>query len=129
MIRDYTSDDRNFILATFLRGLFYGGFFWNEIPKSIFMLSYHAILEKLIPASKIRVVCDRTDPTVIYSYVVTNQDETVLHWAFTKAAWRGIGLAKSIVPITIESCSHLTNQGRSILRAHPGVVFNPFNVT
>ncbi len=128
VIRDYTPDDRNFILATFLRGLFHGGFFWNEMPKPVFMLNYHAVLDKLLPNSKIRLACDKTDPSVIYSYVITNKDETVLHWAFTKAAWRNIGLAKSLTPVSIESVSHLTNQGRSILRKYPTLIFDPFSV-
>lgn len=128
-IRDYTPEDKNFVYATLLRGIFYGGFFYGEMKKSTFMLRYHEVLDKLIPVSKIKIVCDRTDPDVIYSYCITNQDGTVVHFVFTKAAWRGIGLAKSIIPLTVEACSHLTKQGLSILRKYPAIEFNPFRLT
>lgn len=128
-IRDYTPADRNFVFSTLLRGIYYGGFFYGEMNKATFMEHYHNILEQLIPNTKITVACDKSDPDVIYSYCVTNPSGTVVHWVFTKAAWRGIGLAKSLVPLTVESVSHLSKQGLSILRKFPNIEFNPFNVT
>lgn len=126
-IREYTPDDRNFVFATFLRGIYYGGFFYGEMKKATFMEKYHQILENLIKISSIRIACDKTDPSVIYSFVMTNPSETVIHFAFTKAAWRGIGLAKSLTPLTIESASHLTKQGLSILRKY-NLEFDPFAI-
>ena len=128
LIRPYNADDRNFILATFLRGLYYGGFFYSEMEKSTFMKNYHPIAEKLITISKITVACDKTAPDVIYSYIMINPSETAVHFTFTKAAWRKIGLAKSLVPLSIETVSHLTKQGLSILRKYPTLKFDPFTL-
>lgn len=130
-VRDYIENDKNFIFATWLRGLYYGGVYFTEIPKDIFMREYHYFLDRIIedPNIKIKVACLKDDPEVILGYSVLNSAETVLNWVFCKSAWRGIGLARALTPLTVASVSHLTKVGLSILRKRPNVVFNPFKVS
>lgn len=125
-IRDSEPGDHNFVLATFLRGLYYGDSWFTMIPKSIFMDQYHAILEILInsPGVDIKVCCLKDDPEVILGYSIYSN--TVLHFVYVKRSWRAIGIAKSLVPINISATTHLTDVGRKLLRDHPSVVFNPF---
>lgn len=127
-IRYAAEEDRNFILATWLRGLYYGDTWFREVPKEIFMTEYHKILNNILasPNTKIYVACLIDDPDVILGYAVTNQAETTLSWVFVKSAWRGIGIAKGLMPKSITSVTHLTKVGLSILRKHPQVIFNPF---
>ncbi len=130
VLRANTKADRNFILATFLRGLYYGDTWFREIPKAIFMANYHSILEKIIDSPKVQVIiaCLKEDPEVILGYSILSQykNSPVLHWVFVKSAWRDIGIAKSLVPNNTKFVTHLTKSGLSILRKNLGVEFNPF---
>ncbi len=127
-IRDGNADDRNFILATWLRGLYYGDSWFKEIPKDIFMEYYHRFLEGLLnlPGVIIKVSCLKEDPYVILGYAVSRKvkDLTVLDWVFVKDAWRGIGLGRSLVPQTPDAVSHLTKLGKILKPVN--CVFNPF---
>lgn len=126
-IRDAVIGDKNFILATFLRGLYYGDSWYGEIPKSVFMSEYHKFLELLLshPTTKVKIACLKDDTDVILGYVIMNTSETVLHFAFCKKAWRGIGITRQLVPTTVTSVTHLTKVGLSIIKKK-GLVFNPF---
>lgn len=127
-IRDYLPGDRNFILATWLRGLYYGDSWFREIPKDIFMDNYHRALEGILAskAVSVRVACLKDDPEVILGYAIVSSG--ALHWLFVKSAWRGIGIAKSLVPSDTSTVTHLTKVGLGILKKHPGVIFNPFAI-
>lgn len=128
--RDYTLNDRNFILATFLRGLYYGESWFSKIPKDIFMKNYHNYIERLLesPTVKVRVACLKDDMDIILAYAILSTDDTILHWVFAKKAWRSIGLAKSLVPPTVNAVTHLTNVGESLLKKRQGIDFNPFAI-
>jgi GNAT superfamily N-acetyltransferase len=127
IIRDYTHDDRNFILATWLRGLYYGDVWFKRVPKSIFMLNYHKILVNILarPNIKIKVACLKDETSVILGYAVLHDRN--LDWVFVKSAWRNIGIAKKLVPTDIEYVTHLTKSGTAILESKlTHVEFNPF---
>jgi hypothetical protein len=135
-VRDYVPGDHSFVMATWLRGLYYGDSWFSAIPKSIFMANYHAALERLLSGpSRVRIACLKDSPDVILGYVVTRKMAIgtevidVLDWVFVKAAWRRIGIAKLLVPQTTRACTHLTRSGLAIMKAKmPQVVFNPFIV-
>lgn len=126
--RNVKLEDKNFIMATFLRGIFYGDTWFGQIPKDIFMSNYHKIAEALVtaPTTTITVSCLREDPDIILGYAMYTQNR--LHWVFVKSAWRSIGIAKSLVPQGIDTVTHLTKVGSGVLRKHPGVIFNPFAI-
>jgi hypothetical protein len=130
-IRLGTQADTNLILATFLRGLYYSNEYFNKIPKDIFMDNYKLNAYKIVlgPTNKIKVACLKEDPDVILGYALLNSDETVLHWVFVKAAWRHKGIAKSLVPDTITSVSHINEVGSTLLTiSEKQIVFNPFKL-
>jgi hypothetical protein len=125
-IRPYKEEDKNFILATFLRGVYYGDSWFSLIPKNIFMAHYHIFAENLIarPGVSIRIACLKEDPEVILGYSISKGD--AIDWVFVKNAWRGIGIAKSLVPDGVKFVTHLTKSGLAIIKKHPEVQFNPF---
>ena len=134
-IRDYTALDRNFILATWLRGTYYGVELYTKIPKAIFMENYHRILEKFLATSGliIKVACLKDDPEVVLGYSVSRSIQygeaniNILDWMFVKSAWRGIGIGKMLLPARLNACTHLTKSGQSILKQKmPDVIYNPF---
>ena len=127
-LRSYLPADRNFILATWLRGLYYGDSWFSLIPKSIFMSNYHKMLERLLdsPGVEVTVACLKDDEDVIMGYAVsrTVEGSSVLDWVFVKSGWRKLGIAKSLIPKDLKACTHLTKVGKSLKPS--SVIFNPF---
>jgi hypothetical protein len=121
--RDYENDDYNFILATWLRGLYYGNEWFNRIDKTVFMKNYHKVIDHLLkkPFIKINVSCLVEDPSVILGYCVSEPE--ILHWVFVKQPWRGIGIARDLIPHDITTVTHLTK-----CKLKPDIKFNPFLV-
>ncbi len=127
-VRPYRKSDKNFILATWLRGLKYGNEWFNLIPSDIYFKTYQTVIEKLLdsPSVSIKVCCLKEENDAILGYSILSHNETVLNWAFTKSAWRKIGIMKSLVPSTVTAVTHVTDVGVSLLKKTPNVVFNPF---
>ncbi len=127
-VRPYREGDRNFIFSTWLRGLYYGDSWFSDIPKHIFMESYHGVVERILasPATVVSIACLKEDPDTIVGYSVahTKGDIAALDWIFVKSAWRKIGVARSLVPTGVSACTHLTRVGRSLKPATWD--FNPF---
>lgn len=132
-IRDGKEEDRNFIFSTWLRGLRYGNDWFEAINSTDYYAYYHRNLEVILnlPGVVVKVACLKDDPEVILGYSVyrhiSAKDVTALDWVFVKSAWRGIGIAKQLVPSNATVTTHLTKVGKSILREkYPNVHFNPF---
>lgn len=125
--RPVTEGDLNFIYATMLRGLYYGDTWFSRMPKNIFMENYHKVVKALLslPSTSVRVACLKEDHEVVLGYAVLGGNH-ILHYVFVKKAWRGIGIARSLVPTTASTASHLTDTGLAYIRKHPEMVFNPF---
>lgn len=126
-IRDYLPSDKNFIFASWLRGVYYGDSWLSLMDKTVFMATYHKVIENLLdsPGVQIKVACLKDDPEVILGYAVLSRVAPVLHWTFVKSAWRGIGIAKMIVPTNTKIVTNLTKSGLAIMRKYPGVTYNP----
>lgn len=127
-VRDYAQEDHNFIMATFLRGLYYGDSWFSLIPKDEFMKNYKDVAEALISKSTIKIACLTEDANVILGYSILSPDYQTIHWVFVKAAWRNQGIAKSIVPRFPIAVTHLTTLGKSLLTKFENCVFNPFKM-
>lgn len=109
--RTATSDDSNFIYATWLQGLYHGNSFYRQIDKESYYRNYRRVLDSILAKSKITIVCLNEDPTVILGFVV--YDREVLHWVFVKPVWRTNGIAKSLIPQGITKVTHLTTAGKA----------------
>lgn len=134
-VRSYTANDRNFILATYLRGLYYGDSWFSMIPKGIFMENQHRVIEKVLsnPNVDIKVACLKEDKDTILGYSISRKlgdpqnPIVVLDWIFCKSAWRGIGIAKMLYPAHTSACTHLTKSGAAIVREKCNhLIFNPY---
>lgn len=130
-IRDYRESDKAFVMATFLRGLYYGDTWFSIIPKRLFMDNYKLIAEKLISSPKvsIKVACLLEDPEVILGYSILSSDYQGIHWTFVKSAWRLKGIASSISPQFPTYVTHLSTLGKTLLdKKFKNTVFNPFQI-
>lgn len=131
-IRDVMQGDEAFILATWLKGLLYGGHdLYRKIPKAIYYSNHHTLLERILtnPATKVKVACLKEDPTVILGYSVYREagGQVVCDWIFCKKDWRGIGIASSLLPQKIYAVTNLTRAGESILaKKFPDTIYNPY---
>lgn len=120
--------DKNFILATFLRGLYYGDSWFSSIPKQIFMANYKVVAEALLNNNRcaVKIACLKEDPDVILGYSILSANYQVIHWVFVKNSWRQKGIAKSLLPQHPEAVTHLTKLGQKLLLKFESTVFNPF---
>lgn len=127
-IRDAAPSDVNFILATFLRGLYYGDFYFSEIPKDIFMRNYKEIAQGLIKSPKvtIKIACLKEDPDIILGYSILSADYQAIVWVFVKSAWRRKGIAKALTPKHPKAVTHLSKLGKELMTKIPTAVFDPF---
>lgn len=125
-IRPAKEADRNFIFASWLRGLYYGSEWFREIPKEIFMENYHKVIEHILARAQVSVACLKDDEDVILGYSVHNGDK--LHYVFCKKAWRTIGIGRALIPVGTTTVTHLTKSAISYLRKNPNVHFNPFSL-
>lgn len=124
-IRDYKPFDKNFIMASFLRGVYYGNKFYGMTPKDDFMNNYKHVGESLIANAKIRVACLPDDPDVILGYCITSSSDEIIHWCFVKTAWRRQGILKAMLPNTVTTNTHFTELSLT-LRHKMKLTFNPF---
>ena len=127
-IRDGNTNDLNFILSTFLRGLYYGDSWFSSIPKDIFMANYKVMAATILAKSIVKVAYLPEDPNIILGYSILSADYQTAHFVYVKKMWRNKGIAKSLVPKHPMYVSHLTELGRTLMAKLPGAVFNPFAI-
>ncbi len=129
-IRDFVQSDKNLVLATFLRGLYYGDSWYSQIPKDIFMNNYKVIANAIVDSPKtiIKIACLPDEPDVILGYSILSNDYQTVHYVYVKSAWRLKGIGRSLVPKHPSYVSHLTTLGKSLLNKLPNAVFNPFSI-
>lgn len=127
-VRDLSPNDHSFILATFLRGLYYGDSWFSQIPKDVFMDNYKKIAQALLisPNTTVKIACLPEDSDVIIGYSILSLDYQAIVWVHVKKAWRLKGIARSLVPQHPTAVTHLNDLGKKLLTKLPNAVFNPF---
>lgn len=125
-VRDIKVGDENFIISTFLRGLYYGDSWFSQIPKSIFMDCYKVAAERLIKHATIKIACLPDEEDIIIGYSILSNDYTTVHWVYVKKDWRKQGIATSLVPKYASYVTHLTALGKELLPKLKDAVFHPF---
>jgi hypothetical protein len=129
-IRDLKSTDLNFIYSTWLRGVFYGNDFFNQVDKEAFFDNYPAVLHKIIADKEtvVKIACLEDDDDVILGYIVGNPETKALHYAFVKDAWRKNRIATKLLSnANIRLVTHLTKIG-DVIRKKMEWKFNPWKI-
>lgn len=123
--REFYAADEPFIYASWMKGLRYGSPLYKMIDHEIYFKTYARIIKILLSKSKVLIAALKQDPNVILGYSVF--EDKKLHWVFVKEDWRGIGLAKDLVPKELEVVTHMTSLGSLIFKEKcPKAIFNPF---
>jgi len=125
LIRPPEPADINFLLSTFLKGLFYGSKFFGMIDQEAYFTNYEKFIKQLMIKSTVQIACLADDKDVILAYCIYK--DNVIHFSFTKKSYRKLGIAKLLYPSGIDTCSHITDSGDSI-RKKLGLIFNPFSI-
>lgn len=130
-MRDYKDNDKALVMATFLRGLYYGDSWFSQIPKDIFMSNYKRVAEAIVsnPNTSIKVVCLKEDEDVIIGYSILSANYSTIHWVYVKSAFRLQGIGRALVPQFPTAVSHLSEVGKKLLPKFKNAVFNPFAIT
>ncbi len=125
--RPAVAEDVPFILSTWLKGLRFGNLWYRLIDAKVYFKVYHSVIAQVMskPTVKVTIACLKEDPSVILGYSVVEGNK--LHWVQVKRAWRNIGIAKGLVPVTIDTVTHLTDVGKAIFQKKK-LTFNPFNL-
>lgn len=129
-VRPGVKSDENFILATFLRGLYYGDSWFSLIPKDIFMANYKHIAKAILENKNtvVLVACLKDDPDVTLGYSLSSKDGSTIHWIYCKSNWRKKGIGRSLLPGKYTYVSHLSKLGKSLLEKINNPQFNPFSL-
>ncbi len=125
VIREPQPGDINFLLSTFLKGLFYGSKFWGLVDQEAYFSNYEPFIKNLMVKSQVKVACLDDDQDVILGYCIYNV--STCHFIFVKKSYRKLGIGRMLWPEGIDTVSHLTDQGDSI-RKKMNLKFNPFLV-
>lgn len=112
-IRDFHSEDNNFIYATWLHSIHAN----NNNPnlnRAKSMMNMHKRITEILaqPDTVIKVACLDDAADVILGYAIY-QDKK-LWWVYIKKAWREMGIAKKLIPQDITSCAFLTKIGKIV---------------
>ena len=130
-LREGTPEDRTFVYATMLRGVYYGCPQMSLIPKAEFMSNYHQIVTNLLesPTAVLKIACLPDDPECIIGYALGDQ-RGILHFIFVKTAWRKLGVAKALLKSLgpVKWVTILTRVGERLIKQCRGLHFNPFAV-
>lgn len=127
-IRAYQESDKNFILSTFLKGLYYGNKYYGMIDKKSYMDNYKLVANAMLvnPKISIKVACLPEDPSVILGYSILSRDNKAIVWVFVKTPWRLKGIGKSLLPSSIEVYTHFSDLGLQLITKFKNVIFDPF---
>lgn len=127
-IRPPSPEDINFIMASWLRGLYYGDSWFSQVPKHIFMEHYKKVAIAILmnPAISVRVACLKEDTNSIIGYSIVTADDEAIVWVFVKTIYRNMGVGRSLLPKEPKHVTLLTKLGKTLLSKLPTATFNPW---
>jgi hypothetical protein len=97
-IRDAKPEDLNFLLNSWLKS-FKSSKWAGSISDKAYWPAYQETLSELLQRSQVRVAHPTTDEDQILAYIVSEElsGRTVVHYLYTKAVFRRMGLAKALL--------------------------------
>lgn len=146
-IRDPHPDDINYIIKCWAREFRY--YFPKHLPDRLYYQEQQKVIGQLASKSILKVACAPDNLSAIYGFAVGKvQPEAstlLLHYVYTRAEWRRLGIAKALVHALGYTegmevvATHWSNQlskiteDRRMVRGkaqytikYPFLIFNPF---
>ena len=129
LIRYHTEDDLSFIYSTWTHSYRYGSALGKSCRNSVFFKEYHQVINWILSdqTTYVFVAALTETPEVILGYIAC--DPQVIHYLFTKEAFRNLGVAKSLIEAAGSPMiyTHKTFCLNDILTHHGDeFIYNPF---
>lgn len=127
-MRSLLDTDKAFIYSTWLRGLYHGDSWYNQIDKTSFFTNYAKVVDVILsrPDTTVRVLCDPEDEDTIYGYIILGQN--LIHWCHVKEPWRLKGYANLLLGNQkIDTVTHVSKPGNAIRKKNVWT-FDPFKI-
>lgn len=111
-IRDGKVSDEDLIYSTWIRPLYHDSDENSDIDRDVFVKATRKRIASILsrPSVSIKIACLNDDPDVIIGYSVIEWRK--LWWVYVKKAWREMGIAKRLIPDSVNSCGPLTRRGK-----------------
>lgn len=118
------SELRNLVLSRWLKSLRYGNDYFKLVNAQDYYVSYGRYLEASLKRSHIRfaVLADNVD--VVLGFSVTRGN--ILDYVHVHRDQRRQGIGRALVPVDIDTCTHLTKTGLLLWGNKTKWKFNPF---
>jgi len=136
IVRDAQIEDVNFIFSSWLKS-FRGGLLCKNVDNTIYFAEHHKLIEKLLKRSTLKIACDANDVASIVGWTCYEKIDgiMVIHYAYTKHYFRGLGIQREIMKhmnhdiSTAGIYTHDTLQGARLsikynLIYHPYILLN-----
>jgi hypothetical protein len=128
IVRGPRPTDYAFIIETWSNALRAGNSWFRLVDSRIYFGVYKPLVAQIItdPANEVKLACLPEDSDTILAYIVFSPATKTFHWAYTKSAWRKLGLTRSLLTdlAPFEYVSHLTDLGLAL--KPKDWKFNPF---
>lgn len=114
-----------FVLSRWLRSLRYGNDYFRLIHPESYYKRYQAYLKPLLTAASVRLALLTNDRDVVLGFSVRRGN--ILDYVYVMPAQRYQGIARNLVPSSVDTITHLTKCGLVIwANRYPNLKFNPF---
>jgi len=116
----------NMLMSKWLRSLRYGNRYFKLIDPPAYWGNYHNYLANIIsgPGTRIRLATLSEDDDVVLGFSVCR--DRCLDYVWVHNLQRKQGIGKALVPIDLDTYSHITTVGESIIKQKLDWKFNPF---
>lgn len=98
ILRGMTLEDRNFVFQTWIRGVRKAAHL-RLVPSEDFKRTASQVIRTILQSSKVAVLCDLEDPSLVIGYVIYSEDRArfLIHGIYVKGLFRGLGIARHAV--------------------------------
>lgn len=134
-VRELKPDDFAFVFATWLQSYRVDGYDVKLVKPEVFFHQHRRAIERVLsrPTTEALVAHMTGEPDVIFGYLILERvDEFVVHYAFTKEAFRRAGIQKALMEHAKAPkrylASHWTSAVDWLLRPQENVLFDPYRI-
>lgn len=106
-VREIFPEEHNFVLNSWIKSG-YRSRQMESVAKEIYTLNQHEIITSLLVRSKVLVAQELDKPENLYGYIVYDYIDGifVLHYAYVKQFFRGLGVFKTLLDHADFKCEH-----------------------
>lgn len=114
------------VFATLLKSYFHGSPWSKHVPRDVFFARHHAVVERLLASSSLRVAHLEDDPAVILGYALVAPP--TLHYVYVKPSFRRFGIARALLDdlARFRDYSHYTFALRDLDPHLTSLHYNPY---